>query len=82
MVYFETRNCIKRLDLEEIGRLFLAILEYAENGIPPTFSGEDEISLCIAWDIVKPKIDADNERYLDVCEKRSKAASERWEKAD
>lgn len=80
MVYFETKHCIQRLNLEEVGQLFLAILDYAENGITPTFSEENSLSLCIAWDVVKPKIDADNERYLEVCEKRKKAASDRWEK--
>ena len=80
MLYFETRNCLKRLDLEEAGRLFFAILNYAEFQTEPDFSEEDDIALCVAWDIVKPKIDADSSRYKDVCQKRREAAESRWNK--
>lgn len=80
MIYFDIKNCIKRLDLEGIGRLFLAILEYAENGKIPDFSEEDTSLLCVAWDIMQPKIDADNERYIDMCKKKQEAAYKRWGK--
>lgn len=40
MIYFETKHIVKHLDLEDIGRLFLAILDYAEENKPPNFSEE------------------------------------------
>ena len=58
MLYFETiRNCTKRLDFEEKGRLFDAILAYGEDGNLPDFSEEEDLSLCIAWDVIRPQID-------------------------
>lgn len=79
MIYFEARNCLKRLDLEETGRLFLAILDYSEYRNEPDFSEENELALCVAWDVIKPKIDADLLRYQEKCEKNRKAAQARWE---
>ncbi len=80
MIYFETKNCIKRLDLEEKGRLFDAILEYGESNVDPCFLEEDDLSLCIVWDVIKPKIDEDKRRYIEICEKRRDAANSK--KAD
>lgn len=80
MIYFETKNCIKRLASEDKGRLLDAILEYGENHTQPDFSEEDDLSLCIAWDVIKPKIDEDIRRYAVICEKRREAANSK--KAD
>lgn len=78
MIYFETKHIVKHLDLEDIGRLFLAILDYAEENKPPNFSEEEDMTLCIAWDIIKPKIDSDSERYKERCENAVNAANKRW----
>lgn len=67
MIYFETKNCIKRLDLEDKGRLLDAILEYGENHTPPDFSEDDDVALCIAWDVICPRIDNDASRYFETC---------------
>lgn len=81
MIYFEVQNCLKRMDYEAKGRLFEAILEYAQYRIPPNFSEEDDLTLLVVWDMIRPKIDADAERYRDVCEKNPKKAIKRWEEA-
>ncbi len=47
MFYFDVRPCIKRLNLNEKGQLFEAILDYAESGIEPELDG----ALGIAWDL-------------------------------
>ena len=74
MIYFEARNCIRRLDLEDKGRLLDAILDYGEAGIDPAFSEETDLALCVAWDVLKPKIDMDAENYKDYCTSRAYAS--------
>ncbi len=59
MFYFDVRPCIKRLDTNEKGRLFEAILDYAEFGTVPDLDG----ALGVAWDFIQPKLDRDAGRY-------------------
>lgn len=59
MFYFEVRPCLKRLNSEEKGLLFEAILEYGEHGSEPDFDG----AVGVAWDFIKPGIDRDTDRY-------------------
>lgn len=80
MIYFDIKNCIKRLDLEEIGQLFVGILDYAENLKMPNFLREIHSPLCVAWDVIQPKIDNDKKNYFDKCESRAYAAYCRYEK--
>lgn len=76
LIYFSLRPAIKRLTLEEKGKLFEAILDYAQSGVYPDFDGV----LGICWDFVQPLIDADGEAYRDKCEKAKKAIETRWAK--
>lgn len=59
MIYFDILEPIKKLSDEDKGRLFLAMLEYGQNGTVPQFDG----MLALAWGFVKPKIDKDEEEY-------------------
>lgn len=59
MFYFDVRPCLKRLNPEEKGLLFEAILEYGEHGTEPDFDG----AVGVAWDFIKPGIDRDSDRY-------------------
>lgn len=69
MMYFDIRPCLKRLNNEQKGQLFEAILDYAEFSVVPDFG--DDVGLSIAWDFIQPKIDRDNERYeAQVLQKR------------
>lgn len=70
MFYFDVRPCIKRLTPEEKGRLFEAILDYAEFGVVPDVDG----ALGVAWDFIQPKIDRDGERYDKQIEQKQYAA--------
>lgn len=63
MFYFSIRPCLKRLSVEEKGRLFEAVLDYAEFGCEPSVDG----MLGIAWDFVQPLIDQDEEKYQEKC---------------
>lgn len=76
MIYFSLRKSLTYLKPEQKGRLFEAILDYGEMGTIPDF-GED-IALTIAWGFIKPQIDADAERYAEICEKKKEAAQKRW----
>lgn len=65
MIYFETARAIKRCSYEEKGRLFDAILEYAEFGVVP----ELPPPLDMAWAFISERIDSDSARYADIQEK-------------
>lgn len=65
MIYFETARAAKRCSFEEKGRLFDAILEYAEFGVVPDLPPP----LDMAWAFIVDKLDRDNERYTEIQEK-------------
>lgn len=74
MIYFETAKAVKGLDFETKGRLFDAIMEYAEDGVIPAFDGV----LSAVWPFIADKIDRDTMRYTDVVTKRKRAQYVRW----
>lgn len=59
MLYFDILEPIKVLSDADKGRLLVAMLEYGQSGIVPTFDG----MLALAWGFVRPKIDKDEEEY-------------------
>jgi hypothetical protein len=59
MVYFDMLGPIRVLSDADKGRLFLAMLEYGQDGTVPQFDG----MLALAWGFIKPKIDKDEEEY-------------------
>ena len=69
MIYFETGQAIKGLDYEQKGRLFEAIMEYAEHGTVPPLDG----ILTAVWPFVATSIDRDSARYEELVEKKRKA---------
>lgn len=74
MIYFETGHAIKALDYETKGRLFEAIMEYAEFGTTPPMDGV----LTAVWPFVKDKIDRDAMSYDKTVTKRKRAAYAKW----
>ena len=70
MIYFTIREPISELSLEQIGKLFLAILDYAAEGKEPHF--EDTI-MRLAWGFIVPSLDADDRRYGETRLKRKYA---------
>lgn len=69
MVYFDMLGPIKVLPDADKGRLFVAMLEYGQNGTIPQFDG----MLALAWEFAKPKLDRDNEEYNRTVQKRQYA---------
>ena len=62
MLYFDIKTGVKRLSLEEKGKLLTAILDYADDGLLPDFDG----ALGVAWDFIAQRVDADAARYEDT----------------
>ena len=73
MLYFEIRDALRFLTLEEKGQLLDAVLEYGMFGTVPEFAG----ILGMAWAFVKPKLDVDAERYDNAVLQRRYAAAVR-----
>lgn len=76
MLYFDLRPSLKRLSLEDKGRLFEAILDFGEYGVIPELDGV----LAFAWDFIQPRLEKDRDRYTEICEKRRDAVNTRWER--
>ncbi len=67
MIYFEAvRPALSRLDNEQCGALFRAIIDYAEYG---TVSDLEPMT-GMAFDLLRPKIDRDAEKYEESREQR------------
>lgn len=71
MLYFSIRPSLNFLNREQLGDLFLAILDYAEYGTKPDFI---DPLLGMAWSFVSSGIDRDWEAYLEKVDKRKYAA--------
>ena len=78
MLYFDRLPYLNRMTREQRGDLFLFIMEYAQYGVVPQI---EDAMLGMAWDVVKPAIDLDTERYEARCEKNRENIQKRWEKA-
>lgn len=74
MIYFETGAAIKGLDYEQKGRLFEAIMEYAEHGTVPPLDG----ILTAVWPFLANSIDRDAMSYEKTVSKRKRAAFAKW----
>ena len=77
MLYFDWLPSLQKLSLEEQGQLLMAVLTYAQTGKAPEFG--DRL-MDYAWAAIQPHIDADEQRYESVVQKRREAVSRRWEK--
>lgn len=77
LIYFDIREPLEILNMEQRGELLTAILDYAADGIAPTF--EDSL-LRMAWTIVRRGIDRDDTQYRTTILRRKYAAYCRYEK--
>ena len=78
MLYFDRLSFLDRLDDAQTGRLFRAVIRYARDGEEPEI---DDVMFGGAWDVLRPMVDYDVQRYAEVSEKRRLSALRRWEKA-
>ena len=66
---FRWMRSLSMLSDAEFRAMVTAIIDYAESGVPPSFSG----AMACAWQEYKQRIDNDRERYEQICEKRRSA---------
>lgn len=75
VLYFDMRSLFERLSAEETKELLLAIMDYAENGVVPTFRCE---KLDCFWPLLTSRMDADRDRYERRVAASRRAAYIRW----
>lgn len=61
MLYWESFRALKRLNDQQVSRIFFAIGDYAQYGEIPDFS--DDLTLEFAWSVIQERIDRDTDRY-------------------
>lgn len=69
------QNVLQDLTDEEAGMILKALIAYADSG--EEFETDDRL-LGLCFRTIRSEVDRNNEKYEDVCDKRRKAASERW----
>ena len=62
MLYFDILESVRQLNRGERGDLFLAVLEYGKYGVLPECKGR----VSLVWEMIKPRIDRDEETYQEV----------------
>ncbi len=65
--YLDYRKPLALLTTEECGKLFLAMLDYAESGAVPDFEG----TLAMAFAFIRNQIDRDAVAYAERCKKNA-----------
>lgn len=75
---FRWARSLAYLDDADFRRMFTAIIDYAENGEEPQFSG----ALGAVWAEIAQRIDADSDKYYERCERNRENAKKRWMPSD
>lgn len=78
MLYWETFDVLESLVDGDAKQMLAAIRQYSQYGALPDFS--DSAILSTLWLLIRPKLDADAERYENIREQRRAAINSRWEK--
>ena len=78
MVYFDMLPVIAQLSNADKGKLFQAILEYAQLGVVPELPAK----LRPLWPMITSRMDHDDIRYQKTVANRKYAAYTRWERQD
>lgn len=77
LIYFDVREPLEVLNYEQRGQLFTAILDYSSEGIIPEF---DDQVMRMAWAMIRPSVDRDDENYRNTVMKKTYASYCRVEK--
>lgn len=78
MMYWETFDVLESLVDGDAKLMVSAIRQYAQYGALPDFNGNNLLSTL--WILIRPKLDADSERYERIREQRRGAVNARWKK--
>lgn len=71
MLYFDLYHILKEMSMEEAYEILMAIFEFAQNGVVPTFRNP---ALTYAWGFIRQSVERDIQRYDRVVEQRRKTA--------
>ena len=74
-VYTDFAEAMEELNDAERGRLFMAMLKYAESGAEPVFRGNEKV----LWPVAKGNIDRQAEAYAHRCEVNRRNITSRYE---
>ena len=72
MLYFDRLTFLDRLDDEQAGKLFKSLIRYSRDGEVPEIG---DLALGMAWDVLRPVLDYDAERYEAICERNRRNAT-------
>ena len=67
LLYTDWAKAIRGLPLEDVGRLFFAILDYTETGKLPAFENP---AASVAWEFMRLRLDDNLEKWEEIREKR------------
>lgn len=63
MIYFDILPTLQLLPMEEVGELFIAMIEYGKDGKRPDFSHCDRLN--VAWSVLQQMVLRDKKRYSE-----------------
>lgn len=72
LLYTDWAKALRGLPLEDVGRLFFAILDYTEAGKLPAFENP---AASVAWEFIRLRLDDNLEKWEEIREKRREAGS-------
>ena len=72
-LYLDYRQTFAPFTDAERGRLVTAMLEFAQTGAVPEFTGNERF----AWPMLQGQIQRDQQKYIDRCEKNRRNALKR-----
>ena len=72
LLYTEWAKPLQGLPLDDVGRLFYAILDYTDTGNPQTF---DSPAAAMAWEFIRIRLDGNLQKWDEICQKRREAGS-------
>ena len=78
MMYWEMFDVLESLMDGQVKTMLRAIRSYSQYGEAPDFA--NDALLATLWMLVKPKIDADSDRYEKIRKQRTDAINARWDR--
>ena len=79
LLYGDHLKLVRQLPENERGRLFVALLEFAETGERPQVNFRSKMTELV-YTVLMDGLMRDRAHYLDVCEKNRLRAEKRWAK--
>lgn len=78
ILYFDYRDHLALLSDGERGELIMALLDFAEDGVLPDFTGAQ----LMAFSFIKRQIERDEKKYKAKCDKNKENIAKRWKEHD